>query len=357
MEGWDHPQLKGGGWGRVRRPQTGISPLTVPAAPSMVPIHLKRLSDSGKAEMPLSPDICGGSALGRPRTPPPPHPASVPGAFGDPQLPAWSQDPQTTTRPRGPTHHQRHQFLLQPAGKAHVTGRLTGAAPALSPAPGPAHLLPTAPRAAVAPVSAALRAAALDTAAGSAFCEAIAAPGARTSTPALAAAAGGSRAGRDSRSLAAPHRAPLAPSLPPAVPLGAGLGPSAALSVPSGVQGSPSGAAPCRTAVPGTLPCSGGGPIQIPVPDALRFRSASVPIPLSVQERLAPNPSPAQERLGSSPGPGHSGKPVPRGPARSRAPFEYFRVRPLHQSARSPVRAGQSPPAEDAAPTVTASGC
>lgn len=31
---------------------------TVPWAPSMVPTHLKRLSDSGKAEIPLSPDIC-----------------------------------------------------------------------------------------------------------------------------------------------------------------------------------------------------------------------------------------------------------------------------------------------------------
>lgn len=43
--------------------------LTVPAAPSMVPIHLKRLSDSGKAEMPLSPDIYGDSVSGQPGTP------------------------------------------------------------------------------------------------------------------------------------------------------------------------------------------------------------------------------------------------------------------------------------------------
>lgn len=35
---------------------------TVPWAPSMVPTHLKRLSDSGNAEMPLSPDICGRGA-------------------------------------------------------------------------------------------------------------------------------------------------------------------------------------------------------------------------------------------------------------------------------------------------------
>lgn len=183
----------------------------------MVPIHLKRLSDSGKAEMPLSPDICGGSASGRPGIPR----DTLPTQFS----PRCLWDPQTPTRPRGPTHHQCHQFLLQPAEKAHVTGRLSGAALALSPGPGSAHLFPTAPRAAVAPVSAALRAAALDTAAGSAFCEAIAAPGARTSTLAPAAAAGGSRAGRGSRSRAAPHRTPLALPLPPAVPLGAGLGP------------------------------------------------------------------------------------------------------------------------------------
>ena len=41
---------------------TSPSPaLTVPAAPWMVPTHLKRLSDSGKAEIPLSPDIWGGN--------------------------------------------------------------------------------------------------------------------------------------------------------------------------------------------------------------------------------------------------------------------------------------------------------
>lgn len=184
----------------------------------MVPIHLKRLSDSGKAEMPLSPDICGGSTSGRPGT----HrgrPRSSP-QFS----PRSPRAPQPPTRPRDPTHHQRHQFLLQPAGKEHVTGQLTGAAPARSPGPGPAHLFPTAPRAAVAPVSAALRAAALDTAAGSAFCEAMTAPGARTGAPVC---------GRRCRRVTGWTRLPLsggaapgsARSLPPAVAPGAGLGP------------------------------------------------------------------------------------------------------------------------------------
>lgn len=190
----------------------------------MVPIHLKRLSDSGKAEMPLSPDICGGSALGRDT---PRHaPAQFsPGRLWDPQPPAWSQDPQTPTQPVGPTHHQRHQFLLQPAGKTHVYRPAHRGSPHPHPSPGSAHLFPTAPRAAVAPVSAALRAAALDTAAGSAFCEAIAAPGARTGTLAC---------GRHCRRgtgwtrlplLGGAAPAPLGPSLRPAVPLGAGLGP------------------------------------------------------------------------------------------------------------------------------------
>lgn len=58
--------------------------LTVPAAPSMVPIQRKRLSDSGKAEMPLSPDICEAapSAPARPAPPlcPRSHSPSAPPA-------------------------------------------------------------------------------------------------------------------------------------------------------------------------------------------------------------------------------------------------------------------------------------
>lgn len=89
-------------------PQTGISPLTVPAAPSIVPIHLKRLSDSGKAEMPLSPDICGDSSSGRSWTTPhpvqpqvplgPPTPVLVPGYAN----PNWAAGPHSPSAPSVP---------------------------------------------------------------------------------------------------------------------------------------------------------------------------------------------------------------------------------------------------------------
>lgn len=86
--------------------------------------------------------------------------------------------------PPGPAHHQRHQLLLQPAGTTrygpHRQPRAAqGRAGQPNPLRPPArpHLFPTEPRAAVAPASAPLRAAALGTAAGSAFCEAMAVPG------------------------------------------------------------------------------------------------------------------------------------------------------------------------------------
>lgn len=79
----------------------------------------------------------------------------------------------------GPTHHQRHQLLLQPAGTTRYgshrqqrAGQPNGLRPPARP-----HLFPTEPRAAVAPASAPLRAAALGTAAGSVFCEAMTVPG------------------------------------------------------------------------------------------------------------------------------------------------------------------------------------
>lgn len=84
-------------------PQTRISPLTVPAAPSMVPIHLKRLSDSGKAEMPLSPDICGGSASGRAETLPTPVQPGLPLGPPTPGLVPGSTNPDSAPGPHSPS--------------------------------------------------------------------------------------------------------------------------------------------------------------------------------------------------------------------------------------------------------------
>lgn len=276
-------------------PQTRISPLTVPAAPSMVPIHLKRLSDSGKAEMPLSPDICGGSASGRAETLPtpvqpglplgPPTPGLVPGSTNPDSAPG-PHSPSAPSIPAAacgesaryrPAHRGSPTFVPVPAALTSspprrgppwlrsrwLCGRLRwtrrrgrrSARPWL-PGHGPAHRPP----------------------------------------PPLPAGHGLDAAPGPGRL----HRAPLAPSLPPAVPLGAGLGPGAAVPVSSGGQGSPSGAPRCRTAVPGALPCA-GTPIPVPVPDALRFRSSSVPTPCSVHEQLGPGPSPVQERPGPAP--------------------------------------------------------
>ena len=53
---WGH-RCKGSHWGNSRIAYTSGLNMIVPAASCMVPTHLKRLSDSEKAEIPLSPDI------------------------------------------------------------------------------------------------------------------------------------------------------------------------------------------------------------------------------------------------------------------------------------------------------------
>lgn len=218
----------------------------------MVPIHLKRLSDSGKAEMPLSPDICrekpggseaprsyraaGGSGalrFGSGHYPPPlagdaggrrrgKPPFSPPWAYGAPEA-----------------HHQRHQLLLQPAGREGEKSaraapprpgrpkrapRVPSQPPRHPRRPRSAHLLRTEPRAAPPPDSAALpgpRA----TAPGSSFCEAM--EGAGRGSP-------GFGCGRVSPSEALPRRRPLREfeccKAPGAQPIGARL----AFDLPNG---------------------------------------------------------------------------------------------------------------------------
>lgn len=114
-----------GGWvGRVwaRR--------TVPAAPSIVPIQLKMLSPSGKAEMPASALVCRGKAKrgneawvnnssGRVET----HRGGLDADSGSdtrdpgPRARSGRTKVRLDTRREQGTHHQRHQLALQPAGR------------------------------------------------------------------------------------------------------------------------------------------------------------------------------------------------------------------------------------------------
>lgn len=207
-------------------------------------------------------------------------------AARDPRL-----GPGTPARP--PTHHERHQLLLQPAGEEHVTGRPGGVAPAPPP---PAHLFPTAPRAAVAPASAALRAAALGTAAGSAFCEAMAAPGHRA--PLRPPLPGGSGA---LGAAASPElRRTGLHSLPPAAALGAGPGPRCGCP---GAGGSPVGTGRSRCGLRGLfaglriLRCDDTGSGRSPLPSG----PASSRAPFECFQRADPPP------IGAQP---HSSQPI-----------------------------------------------
>lgn len=248
--------------------------------------------------MPLSPDICGDSAQGGPGHPPAP---GVP--------------------PRAPTHHQRHQLLLQPAGRrAALQHRAGGTPPAPSPSPSPASPLPHR--------AAGRRGSRLSTFAG----------GRAGHGGGVGVLRGHGGSGTLRLRLTGAGRRSC--SLPPSRPRSA-QDPDPAEALP--VRGAPRCGARVRA---GALRCGAG------MPGALR-REGLVPVRCRTLSGVT------RSRCSglSSAAPGLSGPtrsdPVPAALAlRLKVP----NVRPLRQSGRGSVRAGQSPLAGDAATTVTPCG-